>query len=81
MRACWPGVIEYEDVKQLTRSIIFALVLKAVEIGVTLVVVSGGWPCQDVSFLNKNRAGVEGSRSSLFREFIRISTLCAEAAT
>lgn len=80
VRACWPGVIEYEDVKHLTRSIIFALVLKATEIGVTFVIVSGGWPCQDVSFLNKNRAGVEGSRSSLFREFIRISSLCAEAA-
>ena len=80
VRACWPGVIEYDDVRQLTRSIIFALVAQAAEIGVTLVIVSGGWPCQDVSLLNKCRVGVEGSRSSLFREFIRISALCAEAA-
>ena len=32
----------------------------------------GGSPCQDFSILNKDRKGLEGSRSSLFYEYLRL---------
>ncbi len=34
-------------------------------------VVLGGWPCQDISVAGR-RAGIEGTRSSLFRELLRV---------
>lgn len=35
-------------------------------------VVSGGFPCQDISAANSNGAGIDGERSGLWREFARI---------
>jgi DNA (cytosine-5)-methyltransferase 1 len=35
-------------------------------------VISGGFPCQDISCANQNRSGITGSRSSLFFEMLRI---------
>lgn len=35
-------------------------------------VVCGGFPCQDVSVSNRNAQGIDGLRSGLYREFIRI---------
>ena len=35
----------------------------------------GGSPCQDLSIAKKNRKGLEGSRSSLFWEFVRLLEL------
>lgn len=32
----------------------------------------GGSPCQDLSIANKNRKGLDGSRSSLFYEYVKI---------
>lgn len=32
----------------------------------------GGSPCQDLSIANKNRTGLEGERSSLFWEYVRV---------
>lgn len=32
----------------------------------------GGSPCQDLSAMNKNKAGLSGSKSSLFWEYVRI---------
>ena len=41
---------------------------------------SGGFPCQDVSMLNRFRAGAEGARSGLFREFVRVADLAETLA-
>ena len=49
------------------------LITTAAELGVRVVILAGGWPCQDVSQLNRHRVGVTGERSSLFREFIRLA--------
>jgi DNA (cytosine-5)-methyltransferase 1 len=35
-------------------------------------VVSGGFPCQDISTANSNGAGIDGEKSGLWREFARI---------
>lgn len=35
-------------------------------------VVSGGFPCQDISAANSNGAGIDGEKSGLWREFARI---------
>ena len=75
VRAAWPGVLEYDDVARVTRSVLGPLMVQAAEIGCSHCVVTGGWPCQDLSRLNKNRVGIEGARSSLYREFVRIAQL------
>lgn len=36
----------------------------------------GGSPCQDFSVANKNRLGVEGSKSGLFYEYVRLLKEC-----
>ena len=36
----------------------------------------GGSPCQDLSISKKNRKGLEGERSGLFWEFVRVLRLC-----
>ena len=48
------------------------------ELSWDVTAVAGGWPCQDVFFLNKHRSGAEGSRYALFREYIRIPVLTEE---
>ncbi|PTS84592.1 DNA (cytosine-5-)-methyltransferase [Sphingomonas sp. HMWF008] len=34
---------------------------------------AGGWPCQDLSNANSSRAGLEGERSGLFFDFVRLA--------
>jgi len=60
----WPNVPVYEDVKTLS-----AERLKAD--GITVDVICGGFPCQDISLAGKG-AGLEGERSGLWFEFHRL---------
>lgn len=56
----WPGVKRYEDVRGVgAHNLIWADILV------------GGFPCQDISSAGK-RAGIEGERSGLWKEFARI---------
>jgi len=41
----------------------------------TIDLLVGGSPCQDLSIAKKGRLGLDGSRSSLFWEYIRVKTL------
>ena len=64
----WPDVRQYEDVTRLTAA-------ELVRDGIHIDAICGGFPCQDVS--NANAAwgeclGLEGSRSGLFFDVIRI---------
>ena len=60
----WPDVPKWDDVSTLTGKHILA--------GVPVIdVVAWGSPCQDLSVAGK-RAGLEGGRSNLFHEGIRI---------
>jgi len=60
----WPNVPVYEDVKTLS-----AERLKAD--GITVDVICGGFPCQDISLAGKG-AGLEGERSGLWFQFHRL---------
>jgi DNA (cytosine-5)-methyltransferase 1 len=59
LRKHWPDVPCYEDVRALDGS----------EPGIDLL--CGGFPCQDLSVAGK-RAGIDGARSGLWREFARV---------
>jgi DNA (cytosine-5)-methyltransferase 1 len=58
----WPDTPIYEDVRQLKS------------LPVEVDVVTGGFPCQDISFAGKG-LGIKGPRSSLWFEFERIIKL------
>ncbi|OYU50928.1 MAG: DNA cytosine methyltransferase [Alphaproteobacteria bacterium PA1] len=60
----WPKVPCYHDVRDLTAERLAAD-------GIGVDVICGGFPCQDISFAG-NGLGLEGSRSGLFYEVIRI---------
>ena len=60
----WPEVPIYEDVRELTAA-------KLAADGIAVDVITGGFPCQDISFAGKG-AGLEGERSGLFYEVARL---------
>lgn len=57
LRQRWPGVPVYGDVREFHPP--------------TTDVVCGGFPCQDLSRAGR-RAGINGERSGLWREFVRV---------
>tara|TARA_R110000850_G_scaffold266977_7_gene397750 strand:+ start:1843 stop:2535 length:693 start_codon:yes stop_codon:yes gene_type:complete len=61
----WPEIPIYDDVRALN----------ATKYRGTVDVVCGGFPCQDLSVAGK-QAGLEGHRSSLYREMLRIISEC-----
>lgn len=61
----WPKVPCYEDVRTLTAERLSAD-------GIAVDVVTGGFPCQDISTAGKRRGIGEGTRSGLYSEVIRI---------
>ena len=62
----WPEVPCYEDVRTLT-----AARLAADGIG-PINVITGGFPCQDLSVAGKQRGMGEGTRSGLWSEIVRL---------
>jgi len=64
LRKDWPGVPIYSDIRELS-----AQHLTADRIAVDAI--CGGFPCQDISEVGRGE-GIEGSRSSLWREYARI---------
>jgi hypothetical protein len=61
----WPEVPCYEDVTKLTGDIL-------ARDGIAVDVITGGFPCQDISCAGK-RAGIgEGTRSGLWSEIVRL---------
>ena len=61
----WPGVPIYEDVRELT-----AERLKAD--GIVPNVITGGFPCQDISVAGNQKGIGEGTRSGLWSECARL---------
>ena len=61
----WPSVTCYPDVKKL----------KGEDIG-TVDLITGGFPCQDLSSAGQMRGVGEGTRSGLFREMLRLAEEC-----
>ena len=61
----WPEVPCYDDVRTLT-----AVVLR--RDGIAVDVITGGFPCQDLSVAGKQRGIGEGTRSGLWSEIVRL---------
>jgi DNA (cytosine-5)-methyltransferase 1 len=60
----WPGVKCYDDVQSLSAAALC-------RDGIAVDVITGGFPCQDISFAGKG-AGIEGERSGLWGEYARL---------
>jgi DNA (cytosine-5)-methyltransferase 1 len=60
----WPGVPQYDDIRTLTADRLAAD-------GITVDVICGGFPCQDISVAGKG-AGLAGERSGLWRDYARL---------
>jgi DNA (cytosine-5)-methyltransferase 1 len=60
----WPDIPCYEDVQELTKE-------RLQEDGISVDVICGGFPCQDISTAGK-RAGIKGTRSGLWSEYARL---------
>ena len=65
LRKHWQDIPIYEDVKTLTSEQLESDNIK-------VDVITGGFPCQDISTCGKG-AGIEGERSGLFYEIIRLA--------
>ena len=61
----WPGVPCYEDVTKLTGDIL-------ARDGIAVDVITGGFPCQDLSVAGRQRGMGEGTRSGLWSEIVRL---------
>lgn len=62
----WPEVPCYHDVRDLTADRLAAD-------GITVDVITGGFPCQDVSTAGKQAGLGEGTRSGLWSEIVRLT--------
>ena len=61
----WPEVPCYEDVTKLTGDILR-------RDGISVDVITGGFPCQDISTAGKQAGMSEGTRSGLWSEIVRL---------
>jgi DNA (cytosine-5)-methyltransferase 1 len=61
----WPEVPQYEDVTKLTGDILR-------RDGISVDVITGGFPCQDISVAGKQAGIGEGTRSGLWSEIGRL---------
>lgn len=73
----WPNIEqigdirEIETVKRLTKKVINNnYVIESIKENIDLLI--GGSPCQDLSIAKKDRKGLNGERSGLFWEYVRI---------
>ena len=62
----WPGVPQYEDVRELTGARLAAD-------GIAVDVITGGFPCQDISIAGVQAGIGEGTRSGLYGHVIRLA--------
>lgn len=63
----WPEVQKYDDVRTLTAARLAADGIADID------VITGGFPCQDLSVAGKQRGMGEGTRSGLWSEIIRLA--------
>ena len=61
----WPEVPCYDDVRTLTADVLR-------RDGIAVDVITGGFPCQDLSVAGKQRGMGEGTRSGLWSEIVRL---------
>lgn len=61
----WPGVPIYDDVRELTAE-------RLARDGIGVDVITGGFPCQDISAAGKQAGIADGTRSGLWSECARL---------
>ena len=66
LRKHWPKVPIYDDVRTLTAERLAAD-------GIAVDVITGGFPCQDISVAGHQRGIKDGTRSGLWSEIIRLA--------
>jgi DNA (cytosine-5)-methyltransferase 1 len=64
LRRHWPAVPIYGDIRELSAQHLTAA-------GISVDVIAGGFPCQDISLAGKG-AGIDGERSGLWSEYARL---------
>ena len=62
----WPGVPCYDDVRTLTADVLE-------RDGIAVDVITGGFPCQDISTAGRQAGIGEGTRSGLWSEIVRLT--------
>lgn len=62
----WPGVPIYHDVRELTKGVLDRDGIAGIN------VITGGFPCQDLSVAGKRGGIAEGTRSGLWSEIVRL---------
>ncbi len=62
----YPDIIQVGDIKDLNGSKFHGISLPRIDLLI------GGSPCQDLSIAKKDRKGLDGDRSGLFWEYVRI---------
>ena len=62
----WPKVPCYHDVRELTADVL-------ARDGIAVDVITGGFPCQDISVAGKQAGIGEGTRSGLWSEIVRLA--------
>ena len=68
--SAWPGIRHLGDVRKVSRRTWWKMMQENPRVWLWLI--SGGFPCQDLSQLNALREGLDGARSSLLWEMLRI---------
>lgn len=63
----WPKVPIYDDVRTLTKDILD-------RDGIAVDVITGGFPCQDISVAGNQAGIVDGTRSGLWSEIVRLAS-------
>lgn len=66
LRKHWPEVPQYEDVRTLTADQLVADGIGSID------VITGGFPCQDLSTAGRQAGMGEGTRSGLWSEIVRL---------
>jgi DNA (cytosine-5)-methyltransferase 1 len=65
LRKHWPKVPIYEDVRTLTADVLAGD-------GIAVDVITGGFPCQDISVAGRRAGIADGTRSGLWSEIVRL---------
>tara|TARA_R100000654_G_C2649743_1_gene123009 strand:- start:70 stop:825 length:756 start_codon:yes stop_codon:yes gene_type:complete len=60
----WPGIPIYNDVTKLSKKVLD-------DDGITVDVICGGWPCQDLSRAG-SKGGINAERSGLWKHYARL---------
>lgn len=65
----FPQIPLFHDIKDINKTALKTKNIHKVD------VISAGFPCQDISVMNQNGLGIQGQRSGLFFEIIRIAKI------